>query len=62
MKHHVDLHTPRDDEPLEQAVARARANYKAGTGVEHRVVSLWLNTWGEPGREPFGEWLAAWNG
>ena len=62
MKHDVDLHAPRDGEPLEAAFARARASYAAGTGVEHRVVSLWLKTWGDPDYRPFKEWLAAWDG
>lgn len=62
MKHDVDLHAPRDEEPFEQAFARARASYAAGTGVEHRVVSLWLKTWGEADYRPFQEWLAAWDG
>ncbi len=62
VKHEVDLRPSQEEEPLEKAVARARESYAAGTGVEHRVVSMWLRTWGKPGRKPFGEWLAAWNG
>lgn len=43
-------------------IEQARAELAAGTGVEHAVVGEWLKTWGKPGRKPFREWLAAWNG
>jgi hypothetical protein len=50
-----------NDEPLSQAIARARTSYAAGDGVEQRVVALWLASWGTPQRKSSGEWLAAWN-
>lgn len=62
MKHEPDFQPSQDQEPLELAFARARASFAAGTGVEHRIVSLWLMTWGKPGRKPFGDWLTAWDG
>jgi hypothetical protein len=43
-------------------IDRAREMLAAGIGVEHAVVSEWLLTWGTPGRKPFKEWLANWNG
>ncbi|TCP35032.1 hypothetical protein [Sphingomonas sp. BK235] len=51
-----------NDEPLSQAIARARTSFAAGDGVEQRVVALWLASWGTPQRKPFGEWLATWDG
>ena len=45
-----------------EMIARDRAELAAGVGVDHAVVSLWLETWGKPGRQPFKEWLAGWNG
>lgn len=62
VKHDANLRTPPDEEPLDVAFARARASYAAGTGVEHRIVPMWLRTWGKADCRPFGEWLAAWNG
>ncbi|MBB3346866.1 hypothetical protein [Sphingomonas sp. BK069] len=51
-----------DDEPLSQAIPRARTSYAAGAGVEQRVMLLWPASWGTPQRKPCGEWLAAWDG
>lgn len=62
MKHEAVTRQSRKDEPFAKAIARARASYSAGGGVEHRVVTQWLLTWGEPGRVTFEEWLAAWDG
>ncbi len=62
MKHEARIRDHVEDEPLADAVARARSMYAAGEGCEHRVVSEWLLTWGKPGRKPFKEWLDAWDG
>ncbi len=62
MKHDIDLHAADDEEPLEEAFTRTRISFAARTGVEHRIVSIWLRTWGKPDFRPFREWLAAPNG
>lgn len=55
--------SPDPQRPVDAAmIARVRAELTSGFGVEHAVVGRWLETWGKPGRKPFGEWLAAWDG
>ncbi|EZP52540.1 hypothetical protein [Sphingomonas sp. CV7422] len=42
-------------------VARAKAGYESGYGVDHVIVSEWLRTWGQPGFKDFPLWLAEQN-
>lgn len=61
MKHEPGIFDDHHVEAEEAAVARARASYAAGAGVDHRIVAMWLRTWGSDDERSFGEWLAAWN-
>lgn len=62
MKHEAGFSTPTIPLPTPEDFMRAKEEYEAGRGVDHIVVRQWLRTWGEPGRVPFEEWLAAQNG
>ncbi len=67
MKHEAIETLPSELPPSKRPVTRemierARAGLRSGAGVEHTVVSAWLRTWGTPGRRPFKDWLADWNG
>ena len=42
--------------------AASLAEFEAGGGVPHEIVSAWLNTWGTPDRRPFWEWYASRDG
>ena len=54
---------PPSERPVaREMIERAKEGFSSGVGVDHSVVSAWLRTWGQVGRRPFKEWLAAWDG
>ena len=59
MKHEPGIFEQPDPDVEAAAIARARADIAAGRYHDHAVVAEWLKTWGQPGRLPFREWLAA---
>lgn len=47
------------DDDNSAADAASIAEFKAGGGVPHEIVSEWLKTWGAEDYRPFWEWYAA---
>lgn len=58
VKHEPGIFEQPNPEAEDASIARARADIAAGRYHDQAIVHEWLETWGQPGRLPFREWLA----